>query len=529
MRNRRGRGGGGFWTAVVSVTWYGIWVLAAAALGRVISESGNVTLIHSALPAGLLMVLLYWQVIPLLLATTGAALELRKLRAYPIPEPQLFWIEAMLRATAGVEMILLLAGISIGALFNPNLPRWAALAVVAYILFNLLLAVGLRDLMARLLAHKRVREITFLVFVMCAALPQLLLARRLPGGFRLLAALGGESSALWPWTAAASLMQNLHPASAALVLASWIAGAALFSRWQFARALAFDADASAAGSDPTSPRRGLMERFYRLPSLVLPDPLGILVEKEFRFLLRSSRFRLVFLMGFTFGLLIWLPMALGFGDSRPGAMHRMGGVPFLAGNYLMVVSVYSLLLLSETCFWNVFGFDRSAAQFYFLAPVSFTRVLIAKNLASTFFVVAEISAVTLVCAALGLPMSFVKLAEAFSVAAIMSLFLLSAGNLQSVRHARGVNPANAFRSSAAGRVQATLFLVYPLMFSPIALAYLARYAFDSEAALFLMLAADAVLGALIYRFALQAAVESAENRKEDMISALSAADGPIAA
>jgi len=122
-----------------------------------------------------------------------------------------------------------------------------------------------------------------------------------------------------------------------------------------------------------------------------------------------------------------------------------------------------------------------------------------------------------------------KLAEAFSVAAIMSLFLLSAGNLQSIRHARGVNPANSFRSGAAGRFQAMLLLVYPLMFSPIALAYLARYAFDSEAALFLVLALDAILGAMIYRLALQSAVESAENMKEEMVAALSAADGPIAA
>src|SRR5208282_3066705 len=195
-----------------------------------------------------------------------------------------------------------------------------------------------------------------------------------------------------------------------LVLSLWIAGAALFSRWQFSRTLAFDADAAAASSNPSAPIAEWRERFYRLPSLLLPDPLGILIEKEFRFLLRSSRFRLVFLMGFTFGLLIWLPMALGYGGNRFGPMERLGGVPFLARNYLTVVSVYSLLLLSETCFWNVFGFDRSAAQFYFLAPVSFTRVLIAKNLTSLFFVAAEISMITLVCASLGLPMNSIKLA-----------------------------------------------------------------------------------------------------------------------
>ena len=72
--------------------------------------------------------------------------------------------------------------------------------------------------------------------------------------------------------------------------------------------------------------------------MLLGDPLGALIEKEVRFLSRSPRFRLVFLMGFTFGLLIWLPVALG----RQGVSQS-----FLSGNYLTVVSVYSLLLLER--------------------------------------------------------------------------------------------------------------------------------------------------------------------------------------
>ena len=56
-----------------------------------------------------------------------------------------------------------------------------------------------------------------------------------------------------------------------------------------------------------------------------------------------------------------------------GVRFREGRCGVLLGNYLTVVSVYSLLLLSEVCFWNSFGFDRSAAQIYFLAPVPFRR------------------------------------------------------------------------------------------------------------------------------------------------------------
>ena len=185
-------------------------------------------------------------------------------------------------------------------------------------------------------------------------------------------------------------------------------------------------------------------------------------------------------------------------------------------------------MLFRSCFWNSFGFDRSAAQFYFLAPVRFSRVLLAKNITAVFFIVLEISVVTLVCAVLGMPLDGTRLAEAFSVTGVVCLFLLSAGNQQSIRQARGVNPANSFRSGAAGRIQAMLLLLYPIAFAPIALAFLARYAFESETAFFLVLALDAVLGVIVYRLALESAVEAADQMKEKMIAALSTADGPVA-
>jgi ABC-2 type transport system permease protein len=223
-------------------------------------------------------------------------------------------------------------------------------------------------------------------------------------------------------------------------------------------------------------------------------------------------------MGFTFGL-IWLPLSLG----RNGLWKSM-----LGSNYLTVVSVYSLLLLSEVCFWNTFGFDRSAAQFYFLAPVPFSRVLIGKNLSAAFFILLEIAMVTIVCISFGLPITPLRFAEAYSVAGVLTIMLLGAGNLLSIHQARGVNPATSFRSGAAGRVQAMLFVIYPIASIPAGMAYLARWAFQSEAAFFGVLAFDAVVAIIVYRVALQSAAEAADRLKETMIAALSVGDGPIA-
>src|SRR5262249_22663153 len=135
------------------------------------------------------------------------------------------------------------------------------------------------------------------------------------------------------------------------LIAAWTLAAALFAHWQFNRTLNFDAQAARAHPVRARGRFGLMGRFYQIPSKLFPDPFGALVEKEIRFLARSPRFRMVFLMGFTFGLVVWLPMVFNrTGDARP----------IMGDHYLTAVSVYALLLLGEACFWNLFGFDRSA-------------------------------------------------------------------------------------------------------------------------------------------------------------------------
>lgn len=509
--------GGAAWASIIAFVWYGAWLVAAVAMTRILSRSDDLDAIRNALPGGLLLVFLYWQVVPLLMAATGASLEMHKLKGYPIPVRQLFYIEVLLRITAAIEMFLILLGVMAGIFLNPRLPTYGALAIVPYMVFNLFLAVGIRDLVVRLLARKRIREFVVLALVLGAALIQFLITRKaLGGGLRVVA--GGDVLKVWPWTAAANLAQGREVAMSLTYLLAWCVIGSAFGLWQFSQTLSFDADEAGASSART--RRGVtpIERFYRLPSLLFSDPLGALVEKEVRFLARSPRFRLVFLMGFTFSIVIWLPVTLG----RSGVTQS-----FLGNNYLTVVSVYSLLLLSEVCFWNSFGFDRSAAQFYFLAPVHFSKVLVGKNLSSLLFITVEIVTVTCVCFLLGMTLDVLKLAEAFSVAGVAAVFLLGAGNLMSVRQARGVNPDSSFRSGAAGRVQAVLLVVYPIAFVPAGLAYLARYAFSSEAAFFAVLAMDAIVGAIVYKFALESAVQFATNQKEQLLEALAAGDGPI--
>ena len=509
--------GGLIFTSVLTAVWYGAFAYLAVLAAILLSQPVELESFRKILPPALLICFLYWQVIPVLLTSMGASLDLRKLLVYPIPKRALFAIEVILRVTTGVEMMLILTGAAVGLFVNPDVPLWAPFTLALFVLFNLFCSTGIRDLLVRLLAHKRMREIVVFLFVIAAALPQLILLRGSHGRIRQF--FGREPSAYFPWTATAHLALGQFSWESLAVMLAWTLAAYVFGRTQFERGLRFDAaEASARGSWSSKRRVSRLEWFYQLPNAVLRDPLAALIEKELRFLSRAPRFRLVFLMGFSFGLLIWAPIAFGRASTQRS---------FLSDNYLTLVSIYALLLLSDALFWNCFGFDRSAAQVYFLVPVRMSTVLAGKNLAAAFLVLMEIAAIALVCALLRLPLSGQQILEAFAVTCVLTLFILAVGNMSSLHNPRAVNPAKSMKTAAQSRSQALLMLVFPVTLLPVAMAYLARYAFDTEWAFFGVLLFSAGVGALVYFYSLQSALKAASERREQIIGALSHGEGPV--
>jgi ABC-2 type transport system permease protein len=511
---------GALFSLLTAAIWYGFWVLLAIGAEEVTAARAWQRQIEAMLPIGLLAVFAYWQLAPIASASMGASLDLRKLLVYPAPRRSLFLVEVLLRVTTGAEMLLLLAGATAGLLRNPAFGAWktpprvlAAMAV--FVAFNLLLAAGLRSLLERVLARRRVREVLVLVLVLASALPQLLAVTGVPMRHLRQLFSAGENP-FWPWVAAANWLLGMHPAGGAAVLAAWTALAYGFGRWQFARSLRYDAQegqatVSAAKAPPWT------ERLYRWPSLLLPDPLAAMVEKELRSLSRTPRFRLVFIMGFSFGLIVWLPMA----------WRGRGAHSALSENFLAVVSVYALTLLGQVTYWNSFGFDRSAAQVYFAAPVPISRALAGKNIAAAIFIFLEIAAVAAACSLLRLGVSPERVAEAFLVTAVSALYLLGLGNLSSVHYPRAMSPQRVSAGGAASRVQGLMFFLYPVALLPVFLAFLARYAFRSQLAFWAILALAALLGAAIYGMALESAVHAARSRRESILAELARGDGPV--
>jgi ABC-2 type transport system permease protein len=390
------------------------------------------------------------------------------------------------------------------------------LSLVVFTLFNLFLSAGIRDLLVRLFARRVVREVLIFVFVIAAGLPQVLVLTGAAANAKKMVA--PFAHLLWPWTATAVLAQGHFTAADAGALAAWTVAAYFFGRSQFERGLRFDVDEVSARKG-SGVWKSPLEGFFRFPSRLFADPLAVLIEKELRILARSARFRLVFIMGFSFGLLIWLPLAFGPSGSQGGWLSR---------NYLTLVSGYALVLLGDVLFWNVFGFDRSAAQIYFVAPVRIQTVLKAKNLAAFIYICIEVGLISMVCALLRFPVSPGKIVEAYAVTFTIALLLMGAGNLSSVYNPRAIDPSKSFRNSAGRQTQAALMLVFPIAFAPVALAYAARFAFDSNVAFYLTLLFSIAFAAVLYRVSMQSVVGASERRKEAIILALTAGQSPIA-
>ncbi len=298
----------------------------------------------------------------------------------------------------------------------------------------------------------------------------------------------------------------------------WAGLAGVFALWQFQTTLRHDPEAAQSRGDGVaatkSVRVGLAERFYRLPSILLGDPLGVLMEKEVRYTLRSARFRLLFLMSGAIGL----AMAQTF--------NRSGGTSW-GPSFLTPANAYTLLMMGEICIWNIFGFDRGAAQMFFVAPVQMTRVLMAKNLNAVLWIGMSQATVTLACIAFRFPVTPKLVLDAAAVTAVVLTYFMSAGNYMSVSNPRPADPESAMRSRSAGGVQMLLMLLLPVAFIPAALAYFARWAFDSDAAFFGVLGVMGAIGAMVYSVALESTAEHAGQNREKIVTALAAGQGPI--
>jgi ABC-2 type transport system permease protein len=520
MRVRRGKGpASSVFGIVTGLLFYSFWGFLAWTAMLFFSLPNQTPLFVPALSWMLMFIMLYWQLTPVLTASFGASLDLRKLLAYPIPHNKLFLVEILLRITTCFEMLILLSGPMAGLLRNPRI-GWAAApgiigAGVAFAALNILLSAGARNWLERVFLRTRLKEAMMLVVVFGALAPQFLLMLHVKkaSAFRF-----APSQLVLPWAAMAHVMLHDALGPGLLSAAIWTGIAVWFSRWQFERSIRFDGanvKRGAAETDAQLKPDGLTDRIFRLPSRFLPDPLAAMVEKELRTLARIPRFRLVFIMSCSFGLVLYLP------SLQRGRSHDT----FLMQNALPMMSLYGLLMLGQITYWNAFGFDRSAVQGYFSWPVKFRQVLIAKNISVVSLLLPQILLISIICKAARMPSSAGKVVETIVVITIASLYWFALGNIFSVRIPRALDPDKM--NQMANKMQALTIWTAPFVLFPLALAYWSRWFFSSQIVFAGLLLVAAIVGGIFYWVGLDSAVSTAYLKREKMLQELSRADGPL--
>jgi ABC-2 type transport system permease protein len=507
-------------SAVTGILFYGLWAFAAFAAQAFLANPANRGYFEQVVGPGLLVMFLYWQITPVITATMGASLDLKKLLVYPVPHGQLFFIEVLLRVTTSMEMLLMLAGISIGVARNPEIGGWTgvprvALAALLFTAINLLLSAGLRNLLERLMLRKRVREFMVLLLVAISVTPRLLLLSHFDfeKAKRFL-------TPVWffPWGSAALVFLNLDVLRPASALSVFAIAAYLFGRWQFESSLRFDGESGTTRKPEIKQRQGIVERVVLFPSRFLPDPIAAIFEKETLSLSRIAPFRLIFLMGSSLGVILWLPRMLNGRAAGPG---------FMSENVLAFACGYGILVLGQVTYFNCFGFDRSATQTWFSLPVSIRQTIAGKNLAAAFFIVLEMMLTALVAIAFRVPLTGAKVAESFCAAGIAALYLISFGNVTSTRVPRILNPEKVGQGGSSKAMNALLMLSFPVVLSPVALAYWARAVFDSELIFYGLLGLAAGFGSILYWVAMGSAADATVTRREKILAELSRGEGPV--
>lgn len=253
-----------------------------------------------------------------------------------------------------------------------------------------------------------------------------------------------------------------------VLICGWIVLSLALARWMFSRSLVAD---DSFQTVPTAKPSGRRIELSPWPSRIFSDPLAALIQKELQSLVRMPKFRVLFGMSCILGIAVFVPAALNSGDPASD---------FMRNNLIPVVNVYGLLLLSDTLLLNAFGLDRGAAQAYFVTPVALSVVLRAKNLTAIFFVMLQSTVILFVAFVARAPISPLSVASGILASAVVTVFLLAAGNFTSLSMPRPIDPRQTFKKQAGAKMQIWLLACSLRLFVLVGFAFLARYALNSD-------------------------------------------------
>jgi ABC-2 type transport system permease protein len=472
-------------------------------------------------------VFMFWQLFPVLATAFTSNFDSSNLLRFPLSYSTFFLVRIVYGSLDPATALgsLWLLGIAVGIGFaDPRSFLWAALVLFVFAILNILIGRMIFAWVERWLARRRTREILGIVFFFIIL------------GFQFIGPLlshFGEGSRfalthfVSPWL---PIERVLPPGLAASAIAGVMQDDFAFALGSFLLLLAYGnailfllnlrlraqyhGENLSEGIAPSSSakEKTALQPGWDLPWL--PAPVTAIFEKEFRYLSRSGP------MLFTLVMPVVILLLFRLTPSRSGdGQGFLASAPDLA---FPVGAAYSLLILTNLVY-NNFGADAAGIQFYFVWPVRFRQILLAKNLAHAGVLALETILVWLaVCLVFRPPSPGVTLA---TLAGLFFALLvnLSVGNLLSISSPKKIDFGTFGRQRATNLTVFTSFGVQIAIFGLAALVLLTARRFGRfwlATLLFLGLAAVALAA---YALVLNRADRLAFDRRETLISELSRA------
>lgn len=328
-------------------------------------------------------VFFFWQIFPVMATAFTNNPDSSELLRFPLAYRSYFLIRlayGMFDPASALGCVFLL-GIFIGTtIAAPLFAPWAALVLLVFALFNLVLMQMIFSWIERWLAQRRTREILGLIFILAMLSFQLIgpMMQRFGRGShpelaRTVEIATQVQGVLPPGLAADAIAQATHARFFAgvtsllfLGMLTVVAGVLLHLR---IRAQYHGENLSEAAARPTVKQVQVLQVGWNLPGF--SQSVAAVFEKEMRYLARSGPMLLTLIMP-IFMLVIF----------RFGAMNQLrhnsgfGRTPDMA---LPGAAAYALLVLTNLVY-NSFGGDGGGMQFFYASPVRFRDIILGKNL-----------------------------------------------------------------------------------------------------------------------------------------------------
>ena len=399
-------------------------------------------------------IFMFWQFVPVLASQTNPGFDGRNFLRFPIKFSAFF----LMSTAYGLADPFALAGIlwhiamGIGiSIARPDLKWWAALALACSALMNLLFNRMLFAWLERLLAKRRTREIVtvlFILFFVSIQFSGVILQRWGP----VVRSALENSASVWralPPALAGTVIEhaaNDDPSAAAMTT-----GLLALYACAFGGLFAFRAHAQFTGEDlgeSAAPvRRKTVVPRVQIPapssvaataesaaaqrvSGLISGPVTAIIGKEFKYLYRNS----MLLMN------VFMPLVLivffGMTASMPG--KHGGPSPFsrFNGGYAYPAAVAYLFLLIMNFCPNNLAYEGRGIERYFLSPIKFRDVMLAKNLFHGALVGFEALLVLGVLIAMGHPPTLLIILATWAALPFAALMHFGVGNWLSLQYPR---------------------------------------------------------------------------------------------